>query len=37
MQENKTKSIAPNFTCMIDGEIMGTVSPEVIEKMPKAN
>ena len=29
--------LAPNFTCMVDGEIMGTVSPEVIEKMPKAN
>ena len=29
--------LAPNFTCMADGEIIGTVSPEVIEKMPKAN
>ena len=29
--------LADNFTCMVDGEIMGTVSPEVIEKMPKAN
>ncbi len=29
--------LAPDFTCMADGEIMGTVSPEVIEKMPKAN
>ena len=29
--------LAPNFTCISDGEIMGTVSPEVIEKMPKAN
>ena len=29
--------LAPNFTCMVDGEIIGTVSPEVIEKMPKAN
>ena len=29
--------LADNFTCISDGEIMGTVSPEVIEKMPKAN
>jgi len=29
--------LASNFTCMVDGEIMGTVSPEAIEKMPKAN
>ena len=29
--------LAPDFTCMADGEIIGTVSPEVIEKMPKAN
>ena len=29
--------LAPNFTCIADGEIIGTVSPEVIEKMPKAN
>ena len=29
--------LAPNFTCISDGEIMGTVSPEVLEKMPKAN
>ena len=29
--------LAQNFTCISDGEIMGTVSPEVIEKMPKAN
>ena len=29
--------LADNFTCMVDGEIMGTVRPEVIEKMPKAN
>ena len=29
--------LAQNFTCISDGEIMGMVSPEVIEKMPKAN
>ena len=29
--------LAPNFTCMVDGEMIGTVSPEVIEKMPKVN
>ena len=29
--------LADDFTCMVDGEIMGTVSPEVIEKMPKVN
>ena len=29
--------LAQDFTCMIEGEIMGKVSPEVIEKMPKAN
>ena len=29
--------LARNFTCMVDGEVMSKVSPEVIEKMPKAN
>ena len=29
--------LAQNFTCISDGEIMGMVSPEVIEKMPRAN
>ena len=29
--------LAPNFTCIKEGEIIGTVSPEVIEKMPRAN
>ena len=29
--------LAENFTCIRDGEIMGKVSPEVIEKMPKSN
>lgn len=26
-----------NFTCIVDGEILGKVSPEIIEKMPKCN
>ncbi len=29
--------LADNFTCIVDGEILGTVSPEVIEQMPKCN
>lgn len=29
--------LADNFTCIADGEIMGKVSPEIIEKMPKSN
>lgn len=29
--------LAPDFTCMADGEIMGKVGFEVIERMPKAN
>ena len=29
--------LAPNFTCIKDGEIIGKVSPEVIEQMPRAN
>ncbi len=29
--------LADNFTCIVDGEILGTVSPEIIEKMPKDN
>ena len=29
--------LAPDFTCMVDGEMIGMVSPEVIERMPKAN
>ena len=29
--------LADNFLCIDEGEIMGEVSPEVIEKMPKAN
>ena len=29
--------LAQDFTCMIEGEIMGKIGPEVIEKMPKVN
>lgn len=29
--------LAENFTCIRDGEIMGKVSPEMIEQMPRAN
>lgn len=29
--------LSPNFTCIKDGEIIGAVSPEVIEQMPRAN
>ena len=29
--------LAPNFTCIRDGEIMGKVCPEVIEQMPRSN
>lgn len=29
--------LSENFTCIRDGEIIGKVSPEVIEQMPRAN
>ena len=29
--------LADNFLCMVEGEIIGRVSPKVIEKMPKVN
>ena len=29
--------LARDFTSMVDGEIIGKISPEVIERMPKAN
>ncbi len=29
--------LVDNFTCMNEGEIIGTVSPAVIQKLPKAN
>ncbi len=38
MDEEKRKAIlADDFMCMVDGELMGNVSPEVIDKMPKSN
>ena len=35
--DDRKAILADNFTCISDGEIMGTVSKDVIEKMPKAN
>ncbi|MCM1441686.1 MAG: hypothetical protein NC131_21125 [Roseburia sp.] len=35
--DGRKKLLADNFTCIVDGEILGTVSPEIIEKMPKSN
>ena len=35
--DDRKAVLADNFTCISDGEIIGTVSPEVNEKMPKAN
>ena len=35
--DDRKAILADNFTCISDGEVMGTVSKEVIEKMPKAN
>ena len=35
--DDRKAILADNFTCISDGEIMGTVSPEVIAKMPKTN
>ena len=35
--DDRKAILADNFTCISDGEIMGTVSKEVIAKMPKAN
>ena len=29
--------LAPDFTCIVRGEIVGKVCPEVLEKMPKSN
>ena len=29
--------LKPNFRCIVDGEILGRVSPELIEQMPKSN
>ena len=35
--DDRKAILADDFLCMADGEVMGKVSPEVIEKMPKAN
>ena len=35
--DDRKAILADNFTCISDGEVIGTVSPEVIAKMPKAN
>ena len=35
--DDRKAILADDFLCIKDGEIMGKVSPEVIEKMPKAN
>lgn len=33
--DDRKAVLADDFTCMVDGEVMGAVSKEVIEKMPK--
>ena len=35
--DDRKAVLADDFTCISDGEIMGTVSKDVIAKMPKAN
>ncbi len=35
--DDKKAILADDFTCMMDGEVIGKVSPEVIAKMPKVN
>ena len=35
--DDRKAILADDFTCMVDGEVIGKVSPEVIEKMPKVN
>lgn len=35
--DDRKAVLADDFLCMVEGEIMGRVSPEVIEKMPKVN
>ena len=35
--DDRKAVLADDFTCMVDGEIIGKVSKEVIAKMPKAN
>lgn len=35
--DDKKAILADDFLCMVDGEVIGKVSPEVIAKMPKVN
>ena len=35
--DDRKAILADDFLCMVDGEVIGKVSPEVIAKMPKAN
>lgn len=35
--DDRKAILADYFLCMVDGEVMGKVSPEVIAKMPKVN
>ena len=35
--DDRKAILADNFLCMVDGEVIGKASPEVIEKMPKIN
>ena len=35
--DDRKAILADDFTCMVDGEVIGKVSPEVIAKMPKVN
>ena len=35
--DDRKAILADDFTCMVDGEVIGKVGPEVIAKMPKVN
>jgi len=35
--DDRKAVLVDDFLCMAEGEVMGRVSPEIIEKMPKAN
>ena len=35
--DDKKAILADDFTCMVDGEVIGKVSPKVVAKMPKVN
>lgn len=35
--DDRKAILADDFLCMVDGEVIGKVSPEIIAKMPKAN